>query len=51
MNISPIKTAAYYWRALKRLETIFDAPDGSADSDEADLLGLMVDEYEKNIIR
>ena len=47
MNISPIKTEADYRKALKRLETIFDAPTGSADSDEADLLGLMVDEYEK----
>ena len=47
MNISPIKTEADYRKALKRLEAIFDAPIGSADSDEADLLGLMVDEYEK----
>jgi len=47
MNISPIKTEVDYRKALKRLETIFDAPIGSADSDEADLLGLMVDEYEK----
>ena len=47
MNISPIKTETDYRTALKRLETIFDAPIGSADSDEADLLGLMIDEYEK----
>ena len=47
MNISPIKTEADYRKALKRLEAIFDAPIGSADSDEADLLGLMADEYEK----
>jgi HTH-type transcriptional regulator/antitoxin HigA len=47
MNISPIKTEVDYRKALKRLETIFDAPIGSADSDEADLLGLIVDEYEK----
>jgi HTH-type transcriptional regulator / antitoxin HigA len=47
MNIIPIKTEADYRKALKRLETIFDTPVGSADSDEADLLGLMVDEYEK----
>jgi len=47
MNISPIKTEADYRKTLKRLETIFDASIGSADSDEADLLGLMVDEYEK----
>ena len=47
MNISPIKTEVDYRKALKRLETIFNAPIGSADSDESDLLGLMVDEYEK----
>jgi HTH-type transcriptional regulator/antitoxin HigA len=47
MNISPIKTEADYRKALKRLETIFDAPIGSTDSDEADLLGLIIDEYEK----
>src|ERR1035437_1031193 len=47
MNISPIKTEADYRKALKRIETIFDAPIGSAESDEADLLGLMIDEYEK----
>jgi HTH-type transcriptional regulator/antitoxin HigA len=47
MNISPIKTEVDYRKALKRLDTIFDAPIGTADSDEADLLGLMVDEYEK----
>jgi HTH-type transcriptional regulator/antitoxin HigA len=47
MNISPIKTEVDYRKALKRLDTIFDAPIETADSDEADLLGLMVDEYEK----
>jgi HTH-type transcriptional regulator / antitoxin HigA len=47
MNINPIKTEEDYRKALKRLEAIFDAPTGSADSDEADLLGLMVDDYEK----
>jgi HTH-type transcriptional regulator/antitoxin HigA len=47
MNIIPIKTEVDYRKALKRLDTIFDAPIGTADSDEADLLGLMVDEYEK----
>jgi len=47
MNISPIKTEVDYRKALKRLETVFNTPIGSADSDEADLLGLMVDEYEK----
>lgn len=47
MNINPLKTEADYRKALVRLETIFDAPIGTADGDEADLLGLIIDEYEK----
>ena len=47
MNIKPIKTEADYEEALKRLYEVFDAPAGTIDSDEADILGLMVDEYEK----
>ena len=47
MNIKLIKTDADYQRALKRLEEIFDSKVGTPDSDEADILGLMVDEYEK----
>jgi HTH-type transcriptional regulator/antitoxin HigA len=47
MNIKLIKTEADYQTALKRLEEIFDAKIGTTESDEADILGLMVDEYEK----
>jgi HTH-type transcriptional regulator/antitoxin HigA len=47
MNIKLIKTDADYQKALKRLEEIFDAKIGTPDSDEADILGLMIDEYEK----
>jgi len=47
MNIEPIKTDADYQNALKRLEVIFDATIGTQESDEADVLGLMIDEYEK----
>ena len=47
MNIKPIKTGPDYRLALKRLEDIFDAPIGTPESDEADILGLMVDDYEK----
>lgn len=46
MNIKPIKTDADYQKALKRLEEVFDARIGTVESDEADILGLMVDEYE-----
>jgi len=47
MKIKPIKTEADYQKALKRLNEIFDAPVGTPESDEADILGLLIDEYEK----
>lgn len=47
MEIKPIKTESDYIRALKRLEIIFHAEIGTAESDEADILGLLIDEYEK----
>jgi len=47
MELKPIKTENDYQLALKRLEIIFDAPIGTAESDEADILGLMIEEYEK----
>jgi len=47
MNITPIKTENDYNVALKRMETLFDAPVGTQESDEADILGLLIDEFEK----
>jgi HTH-type transcriptional regulator/antitoxin HigA len=47
MDLKLIKTETDYQNALKRLEVIFDAPIGSSESDEADILGLIIDEYEK----
>jgi HTH-type transcriptional regulator / antitoxin HigA len=47
MTIKPIKTEADYQMALKKLEVIFDTAIGTPESDEADILGLMIDEYEK----
>ena len=47
MNIKPIKSNVDYQKALKRLEVIFDAAIGTQESDEADLLGLIIDDYEK----
>ena len=47
MNIRLIKTDEDYQNSLKRLEVIFDAAIGTAESDEADVLGLLIDEYEK----
>ncbi|WP_194973650.1 helix-turn-helix domain-containing protein [Aquiflexum lacus] len=47
MIITPIKSESDYRNALKRMEVIFDAAIGTPESDEADILGLMIDEYEK----
>jgi len=47
MNIKPIKSKFDYLEALYRLDVIFDAKIGSPESDEADVLGLMIDEFEK----
>ena len=47
MNINPIKNEEDYRSALKRMDDIFDSEIGTPESDEADILGLMIDEYEK----
>jgi HTH-type transcriptional regulator/antitoxin HigA len=47
MTLKLIKTDSEYQEALKRLEEIFDAKIGTPESDEADILGLLIDEYEK----
>ena len=46
MNINPIKSEADYNNALKKLKIIFNAPIGTPESDEADILGLLIDDYE-----
>jgi HTH-type transcriptional regulator/antitoxin HigA len=47
MNIKLIKSDLDYQNALKRLEVVFDSLIGTPESDEADVLGLLIDEYEK----
>lgn len=46
MNIKPIKTESDYQVALKRFELFFDAPIGTPESDEADILALIIEEFE-----
>lgn len=48
MTVRPIKTRKDYQQALLRLEQIFDAKPGSAEGDELELLGILIDTYEKN---
>ena len=47
MDIKPIKTDSDYQVSLNRLEKLFDAKIGTKESDEADIVGLLIDEYEQ----
>ncbi|MEZ5009534.1 MAG: transcriptional regulator [Chitinophagales bacterium] len=46
MSIKPIKTEQDYFKALERLEIIFDAPINSKKGDEAEILSLLIENYE-----
>lgn len=46
MNIKPIKTEQDYQSALQRLEIIFDASPNSPEGDEADILSMLIENYE-----
>ncbi|MBC7747427.1 MAG: helix-turn-helix domain-containing protein [Methylotenera sp.] len=46
MTIKPIKTEKDYQDALARLESIFDSKKGSAESDELEILGILIEKYE-----
>jgi HTH-type transcriptional regulator/antitoxin HigA len=46
MDLKPIKTESDYEKALKRLELIFDAPLESKEGDEAEILSMLIDNYE-----
>ncbi len=46
VNIKVLKTEEDYHKALKRLEEIFDAPIDSPEGDEAELLTILIENYE-----
>ena len=46
MKLKPIKTESDYRNALERLEVIFDAPVDTKEGDEAEILSLMIENYE-----
>lgn len=46
MELKPIKTEKDYRSSLERLEEIFDAQTGTSESDELEILSLMIDDYE-----
>jgi HTH-type transcriptional regulator/antitoxin HigA len=47
MEIKPIKTEQDYSKALERLELIFDAKKDTPEGDELEVLGILIDRYEK----
>lgn len=47
MDIKPIKSEGDYERALQRVESLWNAPEGSAESDELDVLATLVEAYER----
>ena len=46
MKLKPIKSEKDYTKALKRLELIFDAELNSAEGDEAEILSMLIENYE-----
>ncbi|MCO4292404.1 helix-turn-helix domain-containing protein [Solitalea sp. MAHUQ-68] len=47
MNIKPIKSEKDYNDAMKRLEFLFDAKKGSPEGDELEILGILIDQFER----
>jgi HTH-type transcriptional regulator/antitoxin HigA len=46
MDIKPIRDEAGYEGALRRVEELWDSPEGSAGSDELDILTTLIEAYE-----
>ena len=46
MELKPIKTERDYRKALERLDVIFDAPIDTKVGDEAEILSLLIENYE-----
>jgi len=46
MKLKILKTKKDYLQSLERFEEIFQSTPGSAESDEADILSLLIKEYE-----
>jgi len=49
MEITSIKKENDYEKALKRLEVIFDAASISIEGDEAEILTMLIDNYENKL--
>jgi HTH-type transcriptional regulator / antitoxin HigA len=47
MEIKPIKNERDYEQALRRLESLWNSPEGSAERDELDVLATLIEAYER----
>jgi HTH-type transcriptional regulator / antitoxin HigA len=47
MDLKPIRGEADYERALRRVEELWNSPEGSSESDELDILATLVEAYEQ----
>ena len=47
MNIRPIRNSSDHESALKRIEALMSAENGTAEGDELDVLATLVDAYER----
>jgi HTH-type transcriptional regulator/antitoxin HigA len=47
MKIKPIKNERDYKEALRRVEALWESPEGSEESDELDVLATLVEAYER----
>ena len=50
MKLRTIKTESEYQKTLERFEEVFNAEPGTNDSDEADVLSLLIKDYEDHNI-
>ena len=46
MNLKPIRSEMDYRQGLERLEVIFDAPIDTKEGDEAEILSMLIENYE-----
>jgi len=47
MDIKPIRSEKEYRQTLSRMELLFDSAVGTTESDEANILALLIDDYEQ----
>jgi HTH-type transcriptional regulator/antitoxin HigA len=47
MEIKPIKNERDYEQALRRVESLWNSPEGSPESDELDVLATLIEAYER----